>query len=184
MNYSWIPNAICILRIILIAPFVVALADGNYRFALLLIVVAGLSDGVDGLLAKTFGWRSRLGSLLDPAADKLLIVSAFLSLTLLDLVPIGLTVIVILRDIVIVSGALVYQRLAGPVTGEPTLISKLNTVFQLLFVVCTILNAEWQQPGQVWLNLLGALVVFSSITSGVNYVLVWSRRADLGARAG
>lgn len=177
MNLRWVPNAICIVRIILIAPLVVALFAGQYPLALALIVVAGLSDGVDGFLARTFDWRTRLGSLLDPAADKLLLVSTFVCLSLLDLIPVALTAIVILRDIVIVSGALIYQQLAGYFRGEPTTVSKLNTLCQLLFVVCTIMAAQWQQPGQGALVLLGALVVFTSITSGLNYVLIWSRKA-------
>jgi len=174
---SWIPNAICIARILLIVPLVTALFDGAYTIALVLIVAAGLSDGLDGFLARTFDWRTRLGSLLDPAADKLLVVSTFLSLTALDLVPLGLTVIVVLRDVVIVSGALAYQRVAGKLEGEPTLISRLNTVCQLTFIVLTIMHAEWQQPAAIWLTLLGAMVVFTSITSGLTYVLIWSRRA-------
>jgi cardiolipin synthase len=177
VNLSWIPNAICVLRILLIAPFVLALLSGDYLLALILIIVAGGSDALDGLLARTFDWRTRLGSLLDPAADKLLVVSAFLSLTRLDLVPVGLTVIVILRDLVIVGGALAYQRVAGRLEGEPALISKLNTLFQLSFIVLTIVNARWGQPGLFWLSLLGGLVIFTSITSGINYVLIWSQRA-------
>ncbi len=184
MNLSWIPNAICIVRILLIVPFVAALLGGAYTTALILIVVAGLSDGLDGFLARTFDWRTRLGSLLDPAADKLLVVSAFLTLTRLDFVPLGLAVIVVLRDIVIVSGALTYQRVAGNLEGEPTLISKLNTLFQLIFIVLTIMHAQWGQPEAGWLTLLGATVVFTSITSGLTYVLIWSRRARAHAAAG
>lgn len=177
MNLSWIPNAICIVRILLIVPFVASLFSGAYTTALVLIVVAGLSDGLDGFLARTFDWRTRLGSLLDPAADKLLVFSAFVSLATLELVPLGLTIIVVLRDIVIVSGAMVYQRVAGKLEGEPTLISKLNTLCQLSFLVLTIIHAQWAQPDRLWLTLLGAMVVFTSITSGLTYVLIWSRRA-------
>jgi cardiolipin synthase len=184
MKLGWIPNAICILRIVLIVPLVAALAEGNYSLALVLIVVAGLSDGVDGFLAKRFDWRTRLGSLLDPAADKLLILATFLSLTLLGLVPAGLTAIVILRDVVIVGGALAYQQLAGGLKGEPSIISKINTACQLLFVVATIMHAGWARPGDLVLVLLGGMVVFTSITSGLNYVLIWSRRARALARQG
>lgn len=176
MKLNWIPNAICIVRIILIAPLVAALFAGDYGLALILIVVAGMSDGIDGLLAKVFDWRTRLGSLLDPLADKLLLVSTFMSLTSLGLVPVPLTAIVILRDVIIVGGAVLYQRVIGRVRGEPSVISKLNTACQLLFVLCVILNAGWGQPASGWLTPLGALVVFTSITSGLNYVLVWSRR--------
>lgn len=184
MNLSWIPNAICIVRILLIVPLVAALLSGAYTTALILIVVAGLSDGLDGFLARTFDWRTRLGSLLDPAADKLLVVSALLTLTRLEFVPLGLAVIVVLRDVVIVSGALMYQRVAGKLEGEPTLISKLNTLFQLIFIVLTIASAQWGQPGAGLLTLLGATVVFTSITSGLNYVLIWSRRARAHTAAG
>lgn len=181
---SWIPNAICILRIVLVGPFVYALFAGSYPLALVLIVVAGLSDGVDGFLARQFDWRSRLGSVLDPAADKLLVVSAFFSLTLLDLVPLGLTITVVLRDVVIVSGALAYQRISGRLEGEPTLISKFNTVCQLAFIILTIFHAEWLQPDRFWLTLLGATVVFTSVTSGLTYILVWSQRARAVAHQG
>lgn len=184
MTLSWIPNAICIIRIILIAPLVAALFSGNYVLALVLIVVAGISDGIDGFLAKNYGWRTRLGSLLDPAADKLLLVSTFVSLSLLDLVPAALTGIVILRDVVIVTGALMYQRVAGELRGEPTLISKLNTACQLLFVISAITHEAWQLPSGDWIVLLGSVVVFTSITSGLNYVLIWSKRARQRAAAG
>ena len=184
MKLAWIPNAICVMRIILIAPLVLALFDGRYELALVLMVVAGASDGLDGFLAKTFGWQSKLGSLLDPAADKLLLVSTMLSLATLGLMPVGLAAIVILRDIVIVSGAIAYWRLAGTLRGEPTKISKLNTLCQLLFVVVAIMHAAWQQPPAMWLLVLGALVVFTSITSGIAYVLIWSERARQTVQAG
>ncbi|HUF74226.1 MAG TPA: CDP-alcohol phosphatidyltransferase family protein [Gammaproteobacteria bacterium] len=177
MSLSFIPNAICIVRILLIVPLVAALFAAEYTVALVLIVVAGLSDGVDGFLARTFDWRSRLGSLLDPAADKLLVVSTFLTLTSLGLVPLGLTAIVVLRDVVIVGGALAYQKMGGKLEGEPVLISKLNTVCQLGFIILTITQAEWGQPGFWWLTLLGALVIFTSLSSGLTYVLIWSKRA-------
>ena len=183
MSLSWIPNAICVLRILLIGPLVLALNAGQYVLALVLIVIAGFSDGIDGFLAKTFDWRTRLGSLLDPAADKLLLVSSFITLTVLSLVPVGLTVIVILRDVVIVSGALAYQKVAGRLEGRPTLISKLNTACQLLFVCSVITRAEWDRPPAQWLTVLGALVVFTSIASGLNYVLIWSHNARQQTRA-
>jgi len=184
VRLGWIPNAICIVRIVLIVPLVIALFGNRYDLALLLIVIAGASDGIDGYLAKSFGWRTQLGSLLDPAADKLLIVTTFLSLARLGLVPVGLTAIVILRDVVIVGGALAYRGLAGHLEGKPTLISKLNTGCQLLFVIGVIMQAQWGLPPLFWLTLLGGTVVFTSITSGLNYVLLWSRRARLAARAG
>lgn len=176
-NLRWLPNAICMVRIVLVAPVVALLLEGRYDFALGLIVLAGLSDGLDGYLAKTFGWRTRLGSLLDPIADKLLITSVFLTLTYLDLVPLALTSIVVGRDVVIVLGATIYHLTIGGVRGEPTAISKLNTACQLGFVVFTITAAAFGWPPRISLVMLGAAVVFTGINSGLNYVLTWSKRA-------
>lgn len=178
MNLSWVPNAISGFRVLLILPLVLCLFERSYDTALVLIVIAGFSDGVDGVLARSFDWRTRLGSLLDPAADKLLLVTTFVSLAWLKLVPPGLAVIVVLRDLIIVGGALGYRRLAGHLRGEPTLISKINTGCQLLFIIAVLMQAQWQWPGQIFALLLGALVVFTSITSGINYVLTWSQRAQ------
>lgn len=183
MSLRWIPNAICVARILLIIPMVLALLHGQYVAALALIVVAGASDLLDGFLAKTFDWRTRLGGLLDPAADKLLVLCAYLTLTWLGFVPLGLTAVVILRDVVIVAGALAYQVVIGKLRGEPTLISKLNTACQLAFLVFTIMRAEFIWPPPLFLEMLGAAVVFTSITSGLNYVLVWARRTREQRRA-
>lgn len=177
MSLRWLPNALCIFRILLVAPVVLALLDGRFALALALIVVAGLSDGLDGFLAKTFGWRTRLGSLLDPAADKLLLVSVFLSLTYLGLVPLAVTTIVIGRDVLIVLGALSYQLWIGTLSGEPLIVSKANTACQLAFVFFTAVHAAIQWPARIAVLLLGAAVVFTSLTSGLAYVLEWSKRA-------
>jgi cardiolipin synthase len=177
MTLRWLPNAICLVRVVLVGPIVLALLSEQYLAALLLIALAGFSDALDGLLARTFDWRTRLGSLLDPAADKLLIISVFLTLTYLGLVPIGLTLVVVMRDVVIVAGALTYQLLIGPVEGEPALISKLNTACQLSFVLFTLTAAALSWPPPVVVLTLGAAVMFTSITSGLNYVVGWSKRA-------
>ena len=177
MNLRWLPNAICIVRIVLVVPLVAALLAEQYVLALGLLVIAGGSDAVDGFLATTFDWRTRLGGLLDPIADKLLIVSIFLTLTHLGKVPLALAVIVVMRDLVIVAGAVAYQVLIEPLRAEPSAISKLNTACQLAFVFFTMTQAAYAWPPQVSLLLLGAAVVFTSITSGLNYVLRWSKHA-------
>ena len=108
MTAAQIPNLICVLRIALVWPIISALVDGRFLVALVLVAIAGASDGLDGYLAKRFNWRSRLGGLLDPLADKLLLVSTFVTLAWLGLTPAWLAALVILRDIVIVTGGLVY----------------------------------------------------------------------------
>ncbi|HEX5050063.1 MAG TPA: CDP-alcohol phosphatidyltransferase family protein [Gammaproteobacteria bacterium] len=183
MTLRWLPNAICIVRMLLVAPFVYLLVREQYVGALGVFVVAGISDGLDGFLAKTFDWRTRLGSLLDPAADKLLLVSAFLALTYAGLAPPALTEIVVGRDLLIVAGAITYQLMIAPLQGEPAAISKLNTACQLGFVFFTMVAAAFGWPPPVSLTALGAAVVFTSIVSGLNYVLRWSRRAWVVAHA-
>jgi len=177
MSLRWLPNAICVIRVLLVVPLVAALLDEHYGLALGLLIVAGGSDAVDGFLAKTFDWRTRLGGLLDPAADKILIGSVFVTLTYLGIVPLVLAVIVVLRDVVIVLGSLAYHFLIEPLEGQPAAISKLNTACQLAFVLFALTDVAYGWPGAPVLVPLGAAVVFTSITSGLTYVLRWSRRA-------
>ncbi len=177
MKLKYIPNMICVGRIILVAPIVWCLFEGRYPLALGLILIAGLSDALDGYLARRFAWRTRLGGLLDPAADKLLMVSVFVTLTSIGLVPIWFTAIVVGRDVVIISGTIVYQLRVAPVHGEPTGASKLNTVFQILFVLLTITHAWLGWPPVVWLQLLSAAILMTIGISTVQYVTTGFRRA-------
>jgi cardiolipin synthase len=179
MSLRWIPNAICVVRILLVIPIVDLLVARQFDLAFVLILLAGASDGLDGFLAKTFDWRTRLGGLLDPIADKLLVTSVFLTLTYIGIVPVGLAIIVVLRDVVIVLGATIYQLFIAPVRGRPTRISKLNTACQLAFITFTLTQAAFGWPPSISLTMLGAAVVFTSIASGMNYVLHWSKLAYL-----
>src|SRR3954463_5250118 len=130
-----LPNIICLCRIALIWPIVDGLIGGSYERTLLLFAVAAASDGLDGWLAKRYGWTSRLGIWLDPLADKLLLVSVFLVLTWLDRVPRYLAVCVVARDVFIALGALGFRFAWGPLRGRPILSSKINNVLQILFVL-------------------------------------------------
>ncbi len=179
---SQIPNAICLLRIALIIPIVMALIAGHSRLALLLMFLAGLSDGLDGYLAKRFQWRSRVGGILDPLADKLLLVSVFIALAWVGLAPVWLAAIVIFRDIVIIAGAIAYQVLIGPVEPAPTRISKLNTALQLIFIVFIICYASFAWPPRISIIVIGAGVLFASLVSGLDYVLCWTSRALAAGR--
>ena len=180
LRAAHIPNCICVLRIILVLPIVWALVTGQFKLALGLILVAGLSDGVDGFLAKTFGWRTRLGGILDPFADKLLLVSVFVTLTVLGLAPIWLAAVAIGRDVVIISGASAYNILIGPVQPEPTRISKLNTAFQLLYILFVIAHEAFAWPPEISILVIGSGVLFTSVVSGLDYVLRWSAKAMAG----
>lgn len=171
---SQIPNAICAFRIGLTIPVVMVLHAGQFHLALLLMIVAGVSDGLDGYLAKRFQWRSRIGGLLDPLADKLLLVSVFVTLVWIGLAPAWLAVIVITRDVIIIAGALAYELLIGPWQPLPTRISKLNTAFQLIYVLFVISYASFAWPPRISILVIGAGVFFTSLVSGIDYVLRWS----------
>jgi cardiolipin synthase len=170
VNLKHIPNMICVVRIILVAPITWSLMEGRYGLALGLILIAGLSDALDGFLARRFDWRTPLGGLLDPAADKLLMFAAFVSLTWIGLVPIWFTAIVVARDIVIVSGTIAYRLLVGPFQGEPTGASKLNTMLQIVFILATISHAWLGSPPMIGLELLGAVILVTIGVSLAQYV--------------
>jgi cardiolipin synthase len=177
MELRWLPNAISIMRIVLVAPIVMYILDGRFGLALLLFFIAGFSDGVDGFLAKRYDWHTRIGALLDPIADKLLVGGTFITLVLAGLVPVWLAVMIILRDVVIVGGATAYNFFIRPVEGEPTRISKLNTALQLLFLVFVLSRAGFGWPDQIAITVIGASVVVTVVISGIDYVWSWARRA-------
>lgn len=174
-----IPNMICIFRILLVGPVVWLLWHGDFVATLWLIFIAGFSDGLDGYLARRFGWRSRLGGILDPLADKFLMVSLFITLTLVGLIPPWLAALVVGRDLVIVIGGLVYNSSFGAVQPQPTDVSKLNTLLQLALVLAVVSGAAYGWPGQPWVIALGACVMVTTIISGVDYVWRWGRKAYL-----
>lgn len=180
MSLSWLPNAISLMRIALVAPILILILDGQFGWALLLFCIAGFSDGLDGYLAVRFDWSTRLGGLLDPAADKLLVTGLFVTLAWIGLIPVWLAVIVILRDVVIVAGAIAYNFIVEPVPGEPSRISKLNTALQMLFIVFVLSHAGFNWPDKITLTVLGASVLVTVVISGVDYVWSWSRRAREG----
>ena len=177
MSLRWLPNAISFFRIALIAPILLLIIQSRFDLALILFFVAGFSDGVDGYLAKRFDWHSRLGALLDPVADKLLVASTFVTLVYTGHAPFWLAAVVVLRDIVIVGGAAAYGFFVGPVEGEPTRISKLNTALELLFILFVLGRAGFGWPADITITLLGAAVLVTVVLSGVDYVWSWSRRA-------
>jgi cardiolipin synthase (CMP-forming) len=178
---EYIPNLLCVLRMLLVPLIVWLLALAEYRIALALFVVAGATDALDGFLAKRFDWRTQLGGLLDPVADKLLLSTLFITLGVLALVPLWLVVFVIARDAVIAAGALAYRGLIGPFTWRARPMSKLNTAAQLLFVLGAMTHAAYAVPQPSVLAVIGALIVATTLLSGADYVWSWGRRAWLAA---
>lgn len=177
MQVRNIPNLLTVIRILLVVPLIYVLLQENYFLALGIILVAGASDGVDGFLAKHYHWQSRLGSILDPLADKLLLISSFVVLAFLGHLPYWLVLLALGRDLIIVLGGLSYHFLIGPFEMEPAPLSKLNTLCQILLVVAIMIN---QLPGleipllTEWLIYLAA---FTTIVSGAQYIWHWGGQA-------
>lgn len=183
MRLKYIPNAICLVRIVLVAPIVWYLSEERYGLALFLILAAGLSDALDGYLARRFDWRTQLGGLLDPAADKLLMFSVFVTLTWLGWVPIWFTAIVVGRDLIIIFGTVVYHWLVAPIHGEPTKASKLNTVLQIVFLLLTVNHAWTGWPSESLLHAVGAAILVTIVISTVQYVTTGVSRLREAKRA-
>jgi len=172
-----IPNVISMIRIVLILPIAAALERHQLVTAIMLFALAALSDAADGFLARRFGWRSELGAVLDPLADKLLLATVFVTLGLLELVPLWLVVAVVARDAIIVLGAAAYRFFIGSLTAHPSMVSKFNTLCQAAFVLAVVARAQFAVP-PAWVTLwLGALVFATVVVSGLDYVLVYGRRA-------
>jgi cardiolipin synthase len=172
-----LPNLICLVRILLIWPTIDALVSGHYWTALVLVAVCAVSDGLDGWLAKRFNWTSHLGRILDPLADKLLLVALFLTATWMNLLPWWLTAVAVARDVLIGSGAVVYRFTFGPLHGRPTLISKINTGFQLAVALAAILGAASGLPTPEMVTALAAVTLLTTVLSGAGYVTEFTRRA-------
>lgn len=172
-----IPNLITFGRLLLVPPIVFCLLTGRYGWALILFVAAGVSDALDGFLAKQFSWTSRLGGLLDPIADKLLLMSCYISLAWQGLIPVWLAALVIGRDAIILAGAIVYHVLIERLEAAPSVISKLNTLSQLLLVVAVLFNYGAQPLPDGWLQALIYSVLATTLLSGADYVWTWGWRA-------
>ena len=180
MNGRWIPNAITLLRIALVLPIGLSLAEERFGRALGLMLAAGISDGLDGWLARRCGWQTKLGGYLDPLADKLLIGVVYATLAAVGLLPWWLAVLVILRDAVIVCGAIAFEAVTSRLTMTPLLLSKLNTFVQIALAVVVIVGAGFVPLPAPVIGVLVPLVAATTLASGGAYVLLWQQKAREG----
>jgi cardiolipin synthase (CMP-forming) len=173
-----LPNALTVMRMILVVPLAWLILEAHFDAAALVAAVAGTSDALDGWLAKRYGWQSWLGGVLDPIADKLMLMGCFLSLGLIDAHPAWLTWLVIGRDVVIVLGAVAYHNLVGRVSAQPTLLSKVTTCIQIAYVLAQLSHlSSWLDIPRPVLTGLIWLTAVSTLLSGIQYILVWSLKA-------
>jgi cardiolipin synthase (CMP-forming) len=166
-----IPNLITLLRIILVPVIVILLMQGSFFKALIVFIAAGLSDALDGFLARILHQKTVLGSYMDPIADKALLSSAFVTLSVLHIIPGWLTVIVISRDFIILLGISVLSIMSISVEIRPAFVSKITTAVQLITVLLALLTRCL--PGGVdkmWLSALYWVTALFTIVSGLHYM--------------
>ncbi len=166
-----IPNMLTVIRIILVPVFVILLMQGSFSYALAVFVVAGVTDGLDGFLARILRQQTVLGSYLDPLADKALIITAFVALSIMDIIPGWLAVIVISRDCVILFGVSVLFLMSVSFEIRPAYVSKATTVLQLLTVFLTLMFKCL--PGCINYAMIETcfwITAFFTVVSGLNYI--------------
>lgn len=179
-----LPNLITALRILLVLPLCWLIDKGRYDGALAVAAIAGFSDALDGWLAKRYGWQTWIGGMLDPVADKLLLVAAFVWLALAGDMQGWLAALVVGRDVAIVAGAVVYHNLVGQFDAAPSRLSKATTVIQLAFVLSELLRlSQWLVLPPLLRNVMIATTAAITVASGLHYIVVWGARARVALRA-
>ena len=176
-----IPNLITLGRILLVPIVVWAIASGAMWIAFVLFLGAGLSDAVDGYLAKRFHMTTELGAYLDPLADKALIVSIYITLGIYGLIPGWLVILVVSRDIMIVGAVMLSWLVGTPVKVKPLLVSKLNTAAQIVFACVVLGTLGFAYPLPKVSLVLMALVAALTLLSVAAYVAEWVRHMNTTA---
>ena len=178
-----LPNIVTVIRIILVFPTTWFLWQGQTLQAFALMLIASFSDALDGALARRYHWKSDLGRLLDPLADKFLVAAVFIVFTIQNLIPLWLVLLTLGRDLILLAGGTLYRVIIGYIKVQPSLISKANTAMQML--VLSLLMASQLPIGAAanyahvavddfGINLLAVL----SAVSGVHYIVVWADRSS------
>ena len=173
-----IPNLITLARILLVPVVVWAITAGEMRIAFVLFLAAGISDAVDGFLAKRFGMSTKLGAYLDPLADKAMLVSMYVALGIIEAIPRWLVILVVSRDIMIVSAVMLSWLVDKPVALKPLLVSKINTVAQIALVCVVLAALGFDLRADIAVNGLAALVAALTLLSVAFYVREWVRHMN------
>ena len=165
---NW-PNVLTLARILITPLFIICLIKGSYAMALLIFTLAGVTDGLDGLLARLMDQRTTIGAFLDPIADKLLLVSAFVTLAVQEMIPAWLTVVVISRDVLIIVGIAILEVSRVDYQIQPSMVSKCTTVAQLATIFLLLLSTQTTVLAHALLPVYW-LTTALSIASGLHYV--------------
>ena len=178
MILKQIPNALTLIRLLLIAPFLVCLSHHQFVAAFYIFVIAGVTDALDGWLARWFGCQSTFGTFVDPMADKLLITASFIGLAVLHVLPWWLVILVFARDLTISVGVIAWYLIIPQKPNlKPTNLSKVNTVMQLIVVMLGLFEqafgviSPWLSQTCLWLTMVTTLASF------IDYVMIWGKKA-------
>lgn len=163
-----VPNLITILRIILVPIFVIYMINNRPLASLIIFIIASITDALDGFIAKVFHQKSNLGAYLDPLADKILLMTAYITLAILKMIPSWLTVLAISRDVIILLGVLILYLNRYPVKINPSLLSKATTCIQVATILIVLsrgyLNIEFLRIYAFW------LAAIFTVASGLQYI--------------
>lgn len=170
-----LPNIITLLRLFLVPAVIWSIGSGRMELAFWLFLVAGISDGLDGFIAKRFSMQTELGAYLDPLADKALLVSIYVMLAVMSLIPSWVAIAVVSRDVMIVGAVLLSQLMAKPLTIAPLFVSKVNTVVQIAFAAFALASAGFgiEEP-----HLMDVGLVAVGLLTGLSaaaYLAEWTR---------
>jgi cardiolipin synthase (CMP-forming) len=175
-----LPNLITIARILLVPVTVWLIISEAYGFAFLAFIVAGISDGVDGAIARRYGLRTELGAYLDPLADKALLVSIYVSLGMLKVLPAWLVILVVSRDILIVGAVILSRLIDRPLEMAPLMISKINTAAQIVFAGAVLGVLQLRIDIEPFLTAGMVVVAGLTVASGALYLREWLRHMANG----
>ena len=172
-----LPNLLTTLRLVLVVPICLLIIEKQFAAVLWLSFIAGVSDGLDGWLARKLNAHTRYGEVVDPLADKALLTATFICLAIVSLIPIWLAIIALLRDLIIVAGAFAYHRLVGRYDMAPSFWGKLNTFIQIIFILMIITQQVWAIFPSYLFDIGIWSIVGLAIISGGHYVFVWGSKA-------
>ena len=170
-----LPNYITIARFLMVPLIVVVMIDGHMLAALVLFVLAGVSDGIDGFIARQFDQKSELGAWLDPIADKFLLVSVFVALGWLGALPVWLVLLVVSRDGLIIGAVVLSSLMKNPVQVRPLMVSKANTVVQIILPILVLANLADLVRLDAVIGWMIYAVAGLTIASATAYLVSWLR---------
>ncbi len=170
-----IPNLITVFRLVLVPIVIMMILQEDWSWAFALFVIAGVSDGLDGYIARRFEMRSEFGALIDPLADKVLIVSIYVTLAIVEVIPAWLAIVIVSRDIMIVMAFMLSWMMAQPMAVKPLFVSKVTTALQIAFAAFLLGGLAFALELGLLIDLFALLIVVLTIMTAGIYLVRWLR---------